>query len=144
MNVTLLPGPVQDVLAQYNAELVGDEIIHNHLTQLYDTLMEQNLVRLIEPFSRVEIAHIAGLISLPVAQVEQKLSQVRYRRTKSIVLHISAHEVHYIPYGSVVHCSDWFLLTAKHSCSVIHHVHMDCKSHNGFSYRHANPMPLDA
>ncbi|KAF8072635.1 RPN6 [Scenedesmus sp. PABB004] len=66
----------QSVLDSYKPQLEGDAIVHTHLTALYGTLLEQNLVRLIEPYSRVEISHIAGLIELPVAAVEQKLSQM--------------------------------------------------------------------
>lgn len=40
-------------LKEYEAELSGDPIVHLHISALYDTLLEQNLLRLIEPFSEV-------------------------------------------------------------------------------------------
>ncbi|CAG8468352.1 10802_t:CDS:10 [Ambispora leptoticha] len=63
-------------LATYADELSNDPIIRSHLAALYDTLLEQNLVRIIEPFSRVEISHVAAMVKLPNPQVETKLSQM--------------------------------------------------------------------
>ena len=75
------PGPrlclAQAALQEHKAQLVGDAVVHTHLAALYDTLLEQNLVRLVEPFSRVEVAHLAKLIQLPLQTVLDKLSQVQ-------------------------------------------------------------------
>lgn len=63
-------------LNEYPQELQRDTVVNTHLNELYDTLLEQHLSRLIEPYSVVEIAHIAGLINLDVDALERKLSQM--------------------------------------------------------------------
>ncbi len=67
---------LQDALQRYAPQLGADPIVAAHLEQLYETLLERNLGRIIEPFSRVEISHVAHLVSLPAEQVERKLSQM--------------------------------------------------------------------
>lgn len=66
----------QKTLVTYKVQLEEDPIVSAHLKTLYDNLLEQNLCRIIEPFSRVQVQHIANLIKLPVASVEKKLSQM--------------------------------------------------------------------
>lgn len=66
----------EQALRTYKEELSNDPIVKNHLSALYDTLLEQNLLRVIEPYSRVEIAHIAKEVRQPVREVEVKLSQM--------------------------------------------------------------------
>lgn len=46
---------VLQALTDYRAELRDDPIISTHLAKLYDNLLEQNLIRVIEPFSRVQV-----------------------------------------------------------------------------------------
>ena len=68
----------QEALKEHEEQLVKDPVVHTHLSALYDTLLEQNLIRLIEPFSCVQIQHLAELISLPLDTVLNKLAQVLY------------------------------------------------------------------
>ena len=63
-------------LAEYGPELTDDVIIKSHINAIFDRMLQSNLERIIEPFSRVEIEHVAHLIKLPRADVETKLSQM--------------------------------------------------------------------
>lgn len=64
----------QSSMQKYAAEFATDSFLHRHLQSLYGTLLEQNLLKLIEPYSQVQVEHIASLIELPVDQIERKLS----------------------------------------------------------------------
>jgi 26S proteasome regulatory subunit N6 len=66
----------QEALVTFKTELVDDPIISAHLKSLYDSMLEQNLCRIIEPYSRVQVSHISSLIKLPIDTVEKKLSQM--------------------------------------------------------------------
>ena len=48
--------------------------MNKHLGKLYQSMLEKNLCRIIEPYSKVQVKHIAQKIELPEAQIEKKLS----------------------------------------------------------------------
>ena len=54
------------------SELQQDPLIRSHLSILYDTLLEQNLVRVIEPYSSVELSWIAQEVGQSLQVVEEK------------------------------------------------------------------------
>ncbi|CAH0691693.1 unnamed protein product [Spodoptera exigua] len=66
----------QAALKTYKRELEEDAVVRAHLGALYDTMLEQNLCRIVEPYMRVQVDHVARCIRLPVVQVEKKLSQM--------------------------------------------------------------------
>ncbi len=63
-------------LKDYKPQLEEDPIVRAHLDSLYDTMLEQNLCRIIEPYSRVQVSFIANSIKLSDQLVEKKLSQM--------------------------------------------------------------------
>lgn len=67
---------LKGALGTYKQELEGDPVVRRHLSDLFKALLEQNLQRIIEPYSHVEIGHIAALIDLDAPTVERELSQM--------------------------------------------------------------------
>lgn len=74
-NAPLLPRPTPPNRST-PIELSLDPTIRSHLAALYDTLLEQNLLRLIEPYACVELEHVAQGVGQSRATVEKKLSQM--------------------------------------------------------------------
>ena len=64
------------VIAEYPEELNQDLLIKHHLDTLREQLLESNLIRIIEPYSCVEISHVATLMEMDVHSIERKLSQM--------------------------------------------------------------------
>merc|ERR1712001_258184 len=64
----------QSAVKKYSKQLEQDRIVAKHLDTLYQTMLEQNLCRIIEPYSRVQVKYVSEKINLPEAEVEKKLS----------------------------------------------------------------------
>ncbi|KAG8988007.1 26S proteasome regulatory subunit rpn6 [Tulasnella sp. 427] len=76
----------EQALKDYREELSTDPTIRTHLAALYDTLLEQNLLRIVEPYSVVDVDHVAQVVGQGRAQVEAKLSQMILDKILSGVL----------------------------------------------------------
>jgi 26S proteasome regulatory subunit N6 len=66
----------ESAIATHAEHLNADPIISHHLSSLYDMLLQENIIRVIEPYSNVETSHIAQLMKLPLPKIEHKLSQM--------------------------------------------------------------------
>merc|ERR1719418_224327 len=66
----------QKAVKTYKVQLEDDMIVAKHLTTLYSNMLEHNLCRIIEPYSKVQVDYVASKIGLPKPEVEKKLSQM--------------------------------------------------------------------
>lgn len=67
---------LDQVLNEYKDELQEDLLIKHHLHILQEQLLESNLIRIIEPYSCVELSHVSNLMEMPSEDIERKLSQM--------------------------------------------------------------------
>ena len=66
----------ENVVRKYEDEIASDPVILFHIKDLNERLVEQNLLRIVEPYSRVEIEHVAKLLKLSPQRVQSKLSDM--------------------------------------------------------------------
>jgi 26S proteasome regulatory subunit N6 len=66
----------EKVLQDHQSQLSEDPVINHHLSDLNETLLEQNILRILEPFSRVEISHVAELVEMPFERTQSKLREM--------------------------------------------------------------------
>ena len=62
----------EKALRDYRDELSSDPTIRSHLAALYDTLLEQNLLRIVEPYAIVEVEYVAQQVGQGRQAVELK------------------------------------------------------------------------
>jgi len=62
--------------SKHKDQLLSDPTVARHLNDLSESLMENNLLKLIEPYSRVQISKIATLIELPENTVQSTIAKL--------------------------------------------------------------------
>lgn len=64
------------ILKDYKDILTGDQVIEKHLNAMFDTLLEKHMLKVIQPYNRVQIAYIAESMKLEIPTTEARLSQM--------------------------------------------------------------------
>jgi 26S proteasome regulatory subunit N6 len=72
---------------RFREELQCDAVVRKHFKSLSSTMLEKDLCRLVEPYSQVQISHIAKTIGMDIDKVERKLSQMILDKKFSGCLH---------------------------------------------------------
>ncbi|CAI8005775.1 26S proteasome non-ATPase regulatory subunit 11 [Geodia barretti] len=67
---------LERVVEEHRQHVSADPIVKSHLEALNSALLEKNLLQIIEPYSKVEVQHVAREIKLPQDEVERKLSRL--------------------------------------------------------------------
>lgn len=66
----------KNTLDLYQKEICEDPIISRHTHKLYENLLRDNILKVLKPYHRVEISHVAYLMDLPVDLIQSKLNKM--------------------------------------------------------------------
>ena len=69
-------GDFKTVMKKFDCQLASDRFMIERLNELYEVLLEENICRITEPYSKVDCSFIAEKINLKEKAVEEKLSKM--------------------------------------------------------------------
>lgn len=64
------------IVTDFKEALFDDEIIKRLLTDMFDALLERHLLKIIEPYQRVQIGYLAELLRMDADTIESRVSQM--------------------------------------------------------------------
>merc|ERR1712109_319324 len=79
----------QKAVKTFKTQLEDDLIVGKHLDSLYSSMLEQNLCRIIEPYSKVQVDYVDGKIGLPKSEVEKKFLGILDQETGVLIIFTS-------------------------------------------------------
>jgi len=77
---------------KYQKELQMDPVVSKHFRLLSDNMLEKDLSRVVQPYSYVQLSHIATCVGLDKVTVEKKLAQMILDKKLSGSLHQDERE----------------------------------------------------
>lgn len=84
----------KQALETYRPELQEDEVVKHSINDLYEKMVEQNLLSIIKPYSVIQVSHIARKIELSPEEVEKKLCKmVLDKKVGGVLDHMANQQV---------------------------------------------------
>lgn len=66
----------QRVIETHQEVINQDDIVQSHVQDLYENLLELNLLKVIKPYSKVQLGHVAESVNLSLSLIQAKLSEM--------------------------------------------------------------------
>jgi len=113
----------EEAVAKHKTLLESDDVVKYHVTDINEALVEQNIMRVLEPYSVVEVSYVAEAIELPRERTIQKLSEMILDGKLDGTLDESGGVISLLPSVKIQPTYDNIIEVIKNSSQV-----MDCLS----------------
>ena len=67
---------LEEILAAHRSEIENDKIINSQIHLLYENLLEKNILKLIKPYTKVQLSYLSLKLGVNELRIEKKISEM--------------------------------------------------------------------